>query len=76
MGNIAQITREQHEALKRGELVPAAPQLPSSDPYYDAAPVIEPELVPEALETGPDSPAPKRNTPPWARRPRPTVGIA
>jgi hypothetical protein len=40
MGDVAQITKAQHEALKRGELLPAPPELPPSE-IYDA------ELVPE-----------------------------
>jgi hypothetical protein len=73
---LEQLTREQHraiEAIKRGEAIPAALPQPQEPSYYD---IVDAELVPEALGIGPDSPSPKRKSPPWADGPRPTVGIA
>jgi hypothetical protein len=43
MGDVMAISKAQHEALKRGELLPAPPELPPTE-IYDA------ELVPEPQE--------------------------
>lgn len=47
LGDVAHITRAQHEAMKRGELLPAPAALPSAD---DRAEVVDAEVVEDAHE--------------------------
>jgi hypothetical protein len=73
LGDVMQITKAQHEALKRGEWPPAAPHpapteppaLPPAEDYVDAE-VVDGPVPP------PDSPAPGRTPPSWADDPRRT----
>lgn len=70
LGDVAQITRAQHEAMKRGEFTPApVPALPPAD-------VLDAEVVPEPPPSPPSSteddaarpPAPEWAEPPPASR--------
>lgn len=56
LGDVAQITKAQHEALKRGELLPRAPEIAPTE-------IVDAELVPDAP---PELAEAKRRPPPWA----------
>ncbi len=49
LGDVAHITKAQHEALKRGELLPPPPALPPTE-------VVDAEFVDDTPETHPGSP--------------------
>lgn len=60
LGDVAHLTKAQHEAMKRGELLPPPPELPPAE-------VVDAELVPEPHEERADAPgAPSDVPPPFA----------
>jgi hypothetical protein len=54
LGDVAQITRAQHEAMKRGKPFTPAPAL-ATRPADDGPEVVDAEIVPEQPETHPES---------------------
>jgi hypothetical protein len=70
LGDVMQITKAQHEAMKRGEYQPATlPDPPALPPAREPMEVVDAEVVPDA----PESPAPadedhadRPPTPEWA----------
>lgn len=64
LGDVAHITRAQHEAMKRGEPVPPAPASPRALPPADTD-IVDAEVVdPPASQPEQDAPGPSR--PSWA----------
>jgi hypothetical protein len=69
MGDVAQLSRAQHEALKRGELLPPPPALPPTEVVDAELEPLPPEMHPEPHEERADgedrAPDPPRK-PAWA----------
>lgn len=58
LGDVAHVTKAQHEAMKRGEPLPPSPLPPAPEPLE----VVDAEIV----EDGPEHDAPVRRRPSWA----------
>lgn len=58
LGDVAHVTKAQHEAMKRGEPPPPSPLPPAPEPLE----VVDAEIV----EDGPERDAPVRRRPSWA----------
>lgn len=73
LGDVMQITKAQHEAMKRGEYQSATlPDPPALPPADDRADVVDAEVVPDAPERPPRSTGADADCPPapeWAEPP-------
>jgi hypothetical protein len=73
LGDVMQITKAQHEAMKRGEYQPATlPDPPALPPARAPMEVVDAEVVPDAPESPPDSTGATRDgarAPEWAEPP-------
>lgn len=64
LGDVAHLTKRQHEALKRGELLPPPPELPPAEVVEAEFVDDAPEAHPEPHEERADAPGARPNVPP------------